>query len=104
MKLFVWKTSATTGYFRGTVAAVANTVEEAREKISTDVDRWLSFGEDEGSPCWYHYDQATGELSPPWDEDDLKERRTKRAELLEDIAGAPVALRDAGVFWQGGGD
>lgn len=100
MQLFVWLSEATTGYHQGTIAVAAESVEQAREIITSDLDRWLRYGG--SSPVHYLiYDSGPDST---WDEDDLTTVEETRAELLADIASEPVTLSEAGVFWHGGGD
>jgi hypothetical protein len=104
LKLFAWLSGASTGYSMGTIAVIAATVEEAREKIAADVDRWMKFGEDEGSPCWFNYDQTTGKLwDEEWDDHDRAAFEEAKQQVLDDIARDPIKLPESGILWRAGG-
>lgn len=104
VKLFAWRSGAIAGYHSGTVAVVATSVEEARAKIAADVDRWLKFGADEGSPVWHNFDQETGKLwDEAWDDVDQADFDKRKADLLADISKDPVTLPESGILWRDGG-
>lgn len=104
MGLFVWRSSVPTGYSRGVIIVEACSVEKAREKISSDIDRWLRLGEDEGSPCWYDFDKDGKPWDEYWDEMDKERYDSLKSQILSDISEDPLPVPETEVLWiEGGG-
>jgi hypothetical protein len=100
VQLFVWRTGATSGYFDGSIAVCARTVDLARLKIAADINRWLKFGQDESSPVAHDFDPKTGvAYDGACFEETEKAMEKARAEVMYDISQEPMT---PDVYWRGG--
>lgn len=105
MGLYVWRSSVPTGYSQGVIIVEAQTVDEARNVIIKDIDRWLKHGEDEGSPCWYDFDKEGNPWTgiENWDDHDQKEYDDLKSRIISDIAKDPMSVPETKVIWIPGG-
>lgn len=98
MNLYVWLSSGLKDYSHGTIAVMADTVDEAREKVRKEahdwaMDRYFSWFEDPDDPQLQVADLC---------EDDQERYRDIMSEFEADIAVEP-AVADHGVLLVGGG-